>query len=104
MRNVPGGTSAKRMPALPEVPTMKSLGYDVVAASWTGIVAPAGTPESVVETLTRAVRKVIETPEHQAKLEQLALQPRYLDPAAYRQLWTDTETRMKPILQSIQPK
>ena len=38
------------------------------------------------------------------QLPQLALQPRYLDPAAYLQLWTDTETRMKPILQSIQPK
>jgi len=29
--------------SMPEVPTMKSLGYDVVAASWTGIVAPADT-------------------------------------------------------------
>ena len=30
--------------SMPEVPTMKSMGYDVLAASWTGIVAPAGTP------------------------------------------------------------
>jgi tripartite-type tricarboxylate transporter receptor subunit TctC len=90
--------------SMPEVPTMKSLGYDVVAASWTGIVAPAGTPEHVVETLTRAMKKVIDAPDHQARLEQLALEPRYLDPAAYRQLWTDTEARMRPLLQSIQPK
>jgi tripartite-type tricarboxylate transporter receptor subunit TctC len=50
------------------------------------------------------MKKVIETPEHRARLEQLALEPRYLDPAAYRQLWTETEARMTPLLQSIQPK
>ena len=58
----------------------------------------------MVDTLTRAVKKVIESPEHQAKLEQLALAPRYLDPPAYRKLWTDIEARMRPLLQTIQPK
>jgi tripartite-type tricarboxylate transporter receptor subunit TctC len=90
--------------SMPEVPTMRSLGYDVVAASWTGIVAPAGTPSAVVDTLTRAARKVIESPEHQAKLRELALAPRYLDPAAYAQLWTDTEVRIRPILETLQTK
>ena len=90
--------------SMPEVPTMKSLGYDVVAASWTGIVAPADTPPAVVETLTRAMQKVIESPEHQKKLAELALAPRYLDPAAYAKLWTDTETRMKPILDNLKTK
>jgi tripartite-type tricarboxylate transporter receptor subunit TctC len=90
--------------SMPEVPTMKSLGYDVVAASWTGIVAPADTPPAVVDTLTKAMRKVIESPEHQQKLRELALAPRYLDPAAYSRLWIDTETRMKPILESLKSK
>lgn len=90
--------------SMPEVPTMKSLGYDVVAASWTGIVAPAGTPPAVVDTLTQAMRKVIDSPEHQQKLRELALAPSYLDPVAYAKLWSDTETRMKPILESLKPK
>ena len=90
--------------SMPEVPTMRSLGYDVVAASWTGIVAPAGTPQPVVDALTRAARNVIDSPEHQAKLRELALAPRYLDPAAYAQLWTDIEARMRPILETLQPK
>lgn len=90
--------------SMPEVPTMKSLGYDVVAASYTGIVAPAGTPPAVVDTLTQAMRKVIESPEHQQKLRELALAPSYLDPVAYAKLWSDTETRMKPILESLKTK
>jgi len=90
--------------SMPEVPTMKAQGYDVAAASWTGIVAPEGTPQDVVDTLTKAMKKVIDSPEHQKKLQELALAPAYLDPAAYTKLWMETEIRMKPILENLQPK
>jgi tripartite-type tricarboxylate transporter receptor subunit TctC len=90
--------------SMPDVPTMKSQGYDVAAASWTGIVAPDGTPQDIVDALTRAVKKVIDSPDHQKKLQELALTPYYLDPAAYTKLWTDTEVRMKPVLENLQTK
>jgi tripartite-type tricarboxylate transporter receptor subunit TctC len=90
--------------SMADVPTMKSMGYDVVAASWTGIVAPAGTPRTVVDILTRAMKKIIESPQHQKRLEDLALAPSYLDPDTYGKLWIDTEARMKPILESLQTK
>ena len=52
---VPGARGRRRAagPSMPDVPTMKSLGYDVVAASAAGILAPAGTPKPVVDKLTR---------------------------------------------------
>ncbi len=90
--------------SMPEVPTMKSQGYEVHAASWTGVVAPEGTPAAVVETLTKAMKKVIDSPEHQKKLQELALAPAYLDPAAYSKLWADIELRMKPILDAMPNK
>ena len=88
--------------SMPEVPTMRSQGYDVLAASWTGIVAPAGTPAKVVDTLTRAIKKVIESLEHSKKLEELSLTPIYLDPAAYAKTWIETEARVKPMLEKMQ--
>jgi tripartite-type tricarboxylate transporter receptor subunit TctC len=90
--------------SMPDVPTMKSQGYDVAAASWTGIVAPGGTPQSAVDTLTNAMKKVIDSPEHQKKLQELALTPYYLEPAAYTKLWIETEIRIKPILENLQQK
>jgi tripartite-type tricarboxylate transporter receptor subunit TctC len=90
--------------SMPEVPTMKAQGYDVTAASWTGIVAPEGTPPNVVDALTKAVKKVIDSPEHHKKLQELALTPYYLDPTAYSKLWMDTEIRMKPSLEHLQQK
>jgi tripartite-type tricarboxylate transporter receptor subunit TctC len=88
--------------SMPDVPTMQSQGYDVIAVSETGVVAPAGTPANVVSVLTNAMRTVIDTPEHQAKLRALALTPAYLDPAGFAKVWLDAENRVKPILASLQ--
>jgi tripartite-type tricarboxylate transporter receptor subunit TctC len=89
-------------PMMPEVPTMRSQGYDVLAASSTGIVAPAGTPAPIIDTLTTAMRKVIESREHQAKLADLFLSPHYLDPAGFSQLWVENEARMEPLIGKLQ--
>jgi tripartite-type tricarboxylate transporter receptor subunit TctC len=87
--------------SMPEVPTMQSLGYDVIAVSETGVVAPAGTPPNVVSVLTNAMRTVIESPDHQQRLRALALTPAYLDPAGFTKVWIDAETRVKPILATL---
>jgi tripartite-type tricarboxylate transporter receptor subunit TctC len=84
---------------MPEVPTMKAQGYDVLAASWSAIVAPAGTPQSVVHRLTTAMAKIIATPEHRKKLADLGVSPNYLDPAGFTAVWIDNEKRTKEIFE-----
>jgi tripartite-type tricarboxylate transporter receptor subunit TctC len=47
---------AKRWPDLPEVPTLVESGFpDFIVDAWTGVVAPAGTPDAVVTTLNHAI-------------------------------------------------
>jgi tripartite-type tricarboxylate transporter receptor subunit TctC len=88
-------------PSMPDVPTMKSQGYDVVAASAAGILAPAGTPKPVADKLTRAMKAVIESPEHQAKMKELGIGTFYRDPEGYTKYWIDTETRMRPLMEKV---
>jgi tripartite-type tricarboxylate transporter receptor subunit TctC len=96
------GVAAERPDAsMPDVPTMKSQGYDVISASSTGIVAPAGTPPRVVEVLTQAMKKVIDSPQHQAELKKLGLAPNYLDPSGYAKLWADNENRVRPLIEKF---
>ena len=45
-----------RQPALPDVPTLKELGYDAQFSQWTGLFVPAGTPEPVIAKLREAAR------------------------------------------------
>jgi tripartite-type tricarboxylate transporter receptor subunit TctC len=87
--------------SMPDVPTMRSQGYDVVAVSNTGMVAPAGTPPEVVAVLTDAMKTVLASPDHQQKIRALSNTPAYLDPAGYTQVWIDMERRVKPILATL---
>ncbi len=88
--------------SMPDAPTMKSQGFDVVTASVPGIVAPAGTPPEIVAILTEAVHRVIDSPEHRQKLINYGVTPYYLDPAGFAKLWQETELRMKPLLAQMQ--
>ena len=55
-----------RSPLMPDVPTMAESGVDGVDATvWYGMLAPAGTPADVVETLARAVREASRSAEYQ---------------------------------------
>jgi tripartite-type tricarboxylate transporter receptor subunit TctC len=55
--------SARRVPALPEVPTFAELGYPgVVVDEWNGMFAPSGTPRRIVDRLYAGVRQALDTP------------------------------------------
>ena len=46
----------KRLPAFPDVPTMKELGYpDLISYSWFGISVPAKTPQPIVDKLSKTI-------------------------------------------------
>ena len=62
-------TAAKRLPSLPEVPTVAELGYPgFEAATWSGLVAPAGTPKAIVDKLNAEANRALGTNEMKAKL------------------------------------
>jgi tripartite-type tricarboxylate transporter receptor subunit TctC len=65
-----GVSSAQRVPAMPEVPTIAEAGlpgYEV--ANWWGILAPAGTPQPVLERLTKELGAILDSPETRKRFE-----------------------------------
>ena len=51
-------TSEKRLPSLPDVPTMAELGYpQATVSNWLGLIAPKGTPSAVVRKLNEAYKQ-----------------------------------------------
>ena len=52
-------TGDKRSHTMPEVPTLKDLGIDVVAHAWWGILAPAGTPRPIVDKLVAELNRTL---------------------------------------------
>ena len=64
-----GIARAERWPALPQVPTLVESGFpDFTHDAWTGVVAPAGTPADVVNTLNRAINEGLQSAEMKENL------------------------------------
>ena len=65
-------TSSVRSPALPNVPTIAESGVPGLAvfdaSSWFGVLAPAGTPKEIVDKLSQAIAKSLQTPEMKERL------------------------------------
>jgi tripartite-type tricarboxylate transporter receptor subunit TctC len=62
-------TSDKRLPSLPDVPTMAELGYaQVTVSNWLGVVAPKGTPMPVVRRINEAFNKALAAPDMREKI------------------------------------
>jgi tripartite-type tricarboxylate transporter receptor subunit TctC len=62
-------TTEKRLPDLPDVPTIAELGYPgYEISSWQGVFAPAGTPKEIVGRLNREIVAMLKTPEVEARI------------------------------------
>ena len=62
-------TPAKRVPAIPDVPTFAEAGVPgVVVVNWYGLIAPRGTPAAIVERISRETAKAVQSPEIAGRL------------------------------------
>lgn len=62
----------RRNPEFPDVPTMREQGYDLVYTIWSGLYAPAGTPEAMMARLEAACERTIRHPEVVAGMNRVA--------------------------------
>jgi tripartite-type tricarboxylate transporter receptor subunit TctC len=79
--------SATRSKLLPDVPTLKELGYDVEYYLWVGIFAPKGIPPAIETTLRSAMRKAVESDPFKAALANAGQELDYLDGPDFQKFW-----------------
>ena len=78
-------TSAQRVPAYPDVPTMAELGMpEIEAVLWSGLLAPAGTPPAILGKLHAECVAITAMPDIRQRLEALVMDPVGGDPEAFR--------------------
>jgi tripartite-type tricarboxylate transporter receptor subunit TctC len=76
-----------RIAALPEVRTMKELGYPATSFTAGGVIAPAATPPAAVATLEKACADATARDEYKAIAARLNVEARYLPGDAFRKLF-----------------
>jgi tripartite-type tricarboxylate transporter receptor subunit TctC len=80
-------TGLKRSPSLPDVPTLDEIGLKgYEAASWWGIVAPAGTPQDIVGKLNAEINKALGSEEMKRFLQGEGAEARAMSPEGFRDL------------------
>jgi len=84
----------KRSKALPDVATMKELGYDLEYYLWVGIFAPKNTPNNAVMTVRSAMDKAVHTKQFEATLNNIGLQLGYLDGPDFANFWAADAKRV----------
>jgi tripartite-type tricarboxylate transporter receptor subunit TctC len=92
----------KRLDALPDVPTFQELGYkDVVFYIWSGLYAPAGTPEPVMKVLRDTMRKVVADPDFKSAMEKLQTPVAYLDAPEFQKFWDKDAAMLAAAVQKV---
>ncbi|HEX5211473.1 MAG TPA: tripartite tricarboxylate transporter substrate binding protein [Pseudolabrys sp.] len=77
----------KRSKVLPDIPTLKELGYDVEYYLWVGLFAPKGTPGPVIATLSAALDKAAGSEQFKSVLTNLGLEYAYLNAKDFAAFW-----------------
>ena len=92
---------AERHPALPDVPTLRELGVSTVYAQWSGLFAPAGTPENVLAALRKAARDAQDDAAFRQTFITLQTPLAYLDAPEFRVYWDADAKKMADVVQRI---
>jgi tripartite-type tricarboxylate transporter receptor subunit TctC len=89
----------KRLPALPDIPTIKELGYkDVEFYIWSGFFAPVATPPAAIKVLREATAKAVQVPDFKAAMEKMETPIYYLDGPEFQKFWdSDAERLIKAV-------
>jgi tripartite-type tricarboxylate transporter receptor subunit TctC len=84
-----GVTSAQRVSAIPDVPTLKEQGLNIVGEAWMGVLAPPKTPPAVTAALAQAIGEATATPEYKAKVAEQGMTTMSGSPAEFARLYAD---------------
>jgi tripartite-type tricarboxylate transporter receptor subunit TctC len=94
--------SAKRIAELPDVPSIGEAGYPtVLAASWTGLFAPAGTDAAIVQKLNAAINASLRTDATRQTLARLGNVPKGGTPQDLTDLMIADIKKWTPIVQAL---
>jgi tripartite-type tricarboxylate transporter receptor subunit TctC len=90
----------KRLDVLPDVPTAREQGVDLVSVQWYGILAPAATPRPIVERLVTSLHKALSSPDLKEKLAAAGIDTVSSTPEQFGELMRVETARYEKVIKS----
>ena len=91
----------KRLASMPDVPSMKKLGYDATFYIWSGLFAPAATPPAVMSVLRDAVRRTVEDAEFKDAMAKVETPIAYFDAPEFKVFLDRDAARLRLAVERI---
>ncbi len=91
----------ERLKLLPDIPTLKELGYDAEFYIWSGVFAPAATPAPVLAKVRQAVREAANSPEFKGAMDKVSTPVNYLDAPEFQKYWERDAKRLAAAVEKI---
>ncbi len=92
---------SQRSKVLPDVPTLKERGMDIVYYLWVGLFAPKGTPAAALKTLADATDKAGNSALFKDAIAKIGLEPGFLNRAEFTTFWDEDSKRSAAAVVSI---
>jgi tripartite-type tricarboxylate transporter receptor subunit TctC len=93
-----GVTSAKRMAALPDVPTIGATVPGYEGSGWLGVGAPKGTPAAIIDKLNAGINAIIVDPAMTERLIGLGIVPEPMTPRQFGKLIADASQKWTKVI------
>lgn len=93
-------TSAERFDVVPDIPTIKEQGVDYTHTMWRGLVAPAGTPQEVVDKLAAAFETAWNNPDYQAEAKEAGTMTEFRMGDDFKQFYLDNHETYKAMIEA----
>ena len=95
-------STPKRWPALPQVPTFAEQGIEgVQAEAWMALVAPARTPDAVIDRLYKEVKAALESAEVKEQMTKFGFEPVGISPAEFAKRIEEEEKRWSKVVDAV---
>jgi len=83
-----GVSSAERIPAAPDIPTIAEQGYPgFVGVPWVCLMAPAGTPPAIVQKLNVKINEILQSPAVKEQMANLGVLPMVMTTDQFNTFW-----------------
>ncbi len=93
--------SGERLSNIPNIPTMKELGYDIDITGWMSFGAPAGVPKDRLEILANAFKAASSDPQVKTTMEKIQVSAPFISGEQVRQIFEKRAVAMKPLVEAL---
>jgi len=95
-------SSTERVSSLPDVPTLKESGLDgLVAYTFTGLLAPKGTPDDIIQRISSSLQKTLAQPDIIKQFQALGAEARGATPEDFLDYLENEDQRWVPIIENV---